>query len=110
MEKTGEKIVYSKNLPTYFVSDILPDENGTHCSFEQLLVLQGHIISIQDTNTLQSFHAQQCPQFTQKTCCLMLQTLFLFYIYTVNHGVVLLVILYGYFFACRARWPISLRQ
>ena len=26
MEKTGEKIVYSKNLPTYFVSDILPDD------------------------------------------------------------------------------------
>ena len=26
MEKTGEKIVYSKNLPTFFVSDILPDD------------------------------------------------------------------------------------
>ena len=26
MEKTGEKIVYSKNLPTYFVSDILPND------------------------------------------------------------------------------------
>ena len=26
MEKSGEKIVYSKNLPTFFVSDILPDD------------------------------------------------------------------------------------
>ena len=26
MEKSGEKIVYSKNLPTFFISDILPDD------------------------------------------------------------------------------------
>jgi len=26
MEKTGERIVYSKNLPTFFVSDILPND------------------------------------------------------------------------------------
>ncbi len=26
IEKTGEKIVYSKNLPQYFISDILEDD------------------------------------------------------------------------------------
>lgn len=26
IEKTGEKIVYSKNLPTYFISDIMDED------------------------------------------------------------------------------------
>ncbi|MDD3831750.1 MAG: hypothetical protein PHW00_03750 [Clostridia bacterium] len=31
MEKTGERIVYSKNLPQYFVSDIM--ENDIACPY-----------------------------------------------------------------------------
>ena len=41
MEKTGERIVYSKNLPQYFVSDILESDVICRCGIEDRKLLLG---------------------------------------------------------------------
>ena len=84
-------------------------EHGFHGVVKQLPGDVFCVVAVEQPHMLQILHAQKILGFAQQAPGFVVQAFLLFYKYTINHGVILLVsLLFPYFRACNARWPMSL--
>ena len=64
-------------------------ENGTDCLVKKATVNIFNVIAVEDTHTLESLDAYKLAKLSKESVCLVSKLRFLFYVYSVNHTLLL---------------------